>query len=264
MILTFFIYSDCSEHAILFLHFCRAIAYGLLFHGNYLFWKYNTLYWLDLSCIQFCLTLLYHSQQHLVPNMVLNPIQFTSSPFQFDELTLTKISFYVSMIIYASSLRLSFYRANYRHHVGPFSHCKIPSICLSLVTLPNFRTLLPINILASSCCFRLRSSSAILTIAKSFSCYWFLYLRSIVIICSKSVANSFIYLRSISALFSNTWRYPRLTSSNCASPAYSIFSFSRSMSVTCGKLKMLVKYLIGEINYNSNKRRSLLAATKVL
>jgi hypothetical protein len=31
-----------------------------------------------------------------------------------------------------------------------------------------------------------------------------------------------------------------------------------------GKLKTLVKYLIGEINYDSNERRSLLATTKVL
>ena len=61
---------------------------------------------------------------------------------------------------------------------------------------------------------------------------WFLYFRSIVIICSDSVANAFIYSCSISARFSNTWRYPRLISSNCASPACSIFSFSRSMSVT--------------------------------
>ena len=32
----------------------------------------------------------------------------------------------------------------------------------------------------------------------------------------------------------------------------------------CGKLKTLVKYLIGKINYDSNKCRSLLATTKVL
>ena len=44
----------------------------------------------------------------------------------------------------------------------------------------------------------------------------------------------------------------------------SIHGYSNKIMEACGKLKTLVKYLIGEINYDSNKCRSLLATTKVL